>query len=110
MRRGPDAASPYRYVGATARSAADGWESLGDIGKVDADGYVYITDRLADMILVGGANVYPAGRGGQRGTRRDRGRAGRAPGGAVLLRDRPARRGPGQHPPRHRRAGRSRSR
>ena len=60
MRRGPDAASPYRYVGATARSAADGWESLGDIGKVDADGYVYITDRLADMILVGGANVYPA--------------------------------------------------
>jgi bile acid-coenzyme A ligase len=60
MRRGPDAASPYRYIGATARSAADGWESLGDIGKVDADGYVYITDRLADMILVGGANVYPA--------------------------------------------------
>jgi bile acid-coenzyme A ligase len=60
MRRGPRAPSPYRYVGATARSAPDGWESLGDIGKVDADGYVYITDRLADMILVGGANVYPA--------------------------------------------------
>ena len=60
MRRGPGAPSPYRYIGATARSAADGWESLGDIGHVDADGYVYITDRLADMILVGGANVYPA--------------------------------------------------
>ena len=45
---------------AQARRAPDGWESLGDIGKVDADGYVYITDRLADMILVGGANVYPA--------------------------------------------------
>ncbi len=60
MRRGPGAPSPYRYVGATARSAADGWESLGDIGHVDADGYVYITDRFADMILVGGANVYPA--------------------------------------------------
>ena len=60
MRRGPDAPSPYRYIGATARSASDGWESLGDIGLVDADGYVYITDRLADMILVGGANVYPA--------------------------------------------------
>jgi bile acid-coenzyme A ligase len=60
MRRGPQVPSPYRYVGATARSAAEGWESLGDIGKVDADGYVYITDRLADMILVGGANVYPA--------------------------------------------------
>jgi bile acid-coenzyme A ligase len=60
MRRGPDAAQPYRYISATARRAPDGWESLGDIGKVDADGYVYITDRLADMILVGGANVYPA--------------------------------------------------
>ena len=60
MRRGPQVPLPYRYVGATARSAAEGWESLGDIGKVDADGYVYITDRLADMILVGGANVYPA--------------------------------------------------
>ena len=60
MRRGPGAPSPYRYIGATARSAADGWESLGDIGRVDADGYVYITDRFADMILVGGANVYPA--------------------------------------------------
>jgi bile acid-coenzyme A ligase len=60
MRRGPGAPAPYQYIGATARSAPDGWESLGDIGHVDADGYVYITDRLADMILVGGANVYPA--------------------------------------------------
>jgi bile acid-coenzyme A ligase len=60
MRRGPGAPSPYRYIGATARSAAEGWESLGDIGHLDADGYVYVTDRFADMILVGGANVYPA--------------------------------------------------
>jgi bile acid-coenzyme A ligase len=60
MRRGPGAPSPYQYIGATARSAPGGWESLGDIGYIDADGYVYITDRLADMILVGGANVYPA--------------------------------------------------
>ena len=60
MRRGPGAPPPYRYIGATARSAAEGWESLGDIGRVDADGYVYITDRLTDMILIGGANVYPA--------------------------------------------------
>jgi bile acid-coenzyme A ligase len=60
MRRGPGAPPPYRYIGATARSAADGWESLGDIGRVDADGYVYVTDRFADMILVGGSNVYPA--------------------------------------------------
>jgi bile acid-coenzyme A ligase len=60
MRRGPGAPSPYRYIGATARSADDGWESLGDIGHVDADGYVYVTDRFADMILVGGSNVDPA--------------------------------------------------
>ena len=60
MRRGPGAPPPYRYIGAAARSAADGWESLGDIGRADADGYVYITDRLTDMILIGGANVYPA--------------------------------------------------
>ena len=60
MRRGAGVPSPYRYIGATARSAGEGWESLGDIGKLDEDGYLYITDRLADMILVGGANVYPA--------------------------------------------------
>ena len=60
MRRGPGAPAPYRYVGATAKTASDGWESLGDIGYIDADGYVYITDRDSDMILVGGANVYPA--------------------------------------------------
>jgi bile acid-coenzyme A ligase len=60
MRRGSGAPLPYQYIGATARSAPDGWESLGDIGHLDADGYVYVTDRFADMILVGGANVYPA--------------------------------------------------
>ena len=60
MRRGPAAPPPYWYIGATARSTDGGWESLGDIGRVDPDGYVYITDRLTDMILIGGANVYPA--------------------------------------------------
>jgi bile acid-coenzyme A ligase len=60
MRRGPGAPPPYQYIGATARSAPDGWESLGDIGHLDTEGYVYVTDRFADMILVGGANVYPA--------------------------------------------------
>jgi bile acid-coenzyme A ligase len=60
MRRGARAPSPYAYIGATPKRAQDGWESLGDIGFRDADGYLYITDRLADMILVGGSNIYPA--------------------------------------------------
>jgi bile acid-coenzyme A ligase len=60
MRRGADQPTPYHYIGATARGAGEGWESLGDIGFLDVDGYVYITDRRADMILVGGSNVYPA--------------------------------------------------
>jgi bile acid-coenzyme A ligase len=60
MRRGPDAAASYRYVGATPRSRPGGWESLGDMGWKDGDGYVYLSDRDTDMILVGGANVYPA--------------------------------------------------
>ena len=50
----------YRYVGAEARTRDGGWESLGDNGWVDADGYLYLGDRVGDMILTGGANVYPA--------------------------------------------------
>jgi bile acid-coenzyme A ligase len=50
----------YRYVGAEARRREGGWESLGDCGRVDEDGYLYLGDRLQDMILSGGANVYPA--------------------------------------------------
>ncbi len=36
----------------------DGWFRTGDIGHVDADGYVYVSDRLKDMIITGGENVY----------------------------------------------------
>jgi bile acid-coenzyme A ligase len=50
----------YRYVGAEARTREGGWESLGDFGHVDADGFLYLDDRMQDMILSGGANVYPA--------------------------------------------------
>jgi bile acid-coenzyme A ligase len=50
----------YRYVGATARTLDGGWESLGDMGRLDQEGYLYLGDRASDMILSGGANIYPA--------------------------------------------------
>jgi bile acid-coenzyme A ligase len=60
MRRGAGQPSPYSYIGAIPKAAEEGWESLGDIGYLNSEGFVYLTDRLADMILVGGSNVYPA--------------------------------------------------
>jgi bile acid-coenzyme A ligase len=60
MRRAPGSPETYKYVGATAKVGADGWESLGDLGSFDAEGYLYLADRRTDMILVGGSNVYPA--------------------------------------------------
>jgi bile acid-coenzyme A ligase len=60
IRRDPTLPPSYRYVGAEARTMVGGWESLGDIGWFDEDGYLYLADRRTDMILVGGSNVYPA--------------------------------------------------
>ncbi|MGV0872606.1 AMP-binding protein [Mycolicibacterium sp. XJ879] len=59
MRPAPGSAPTYRYVGATAKSR-DGWDSLGDLGYFDADGFLYLNDRRVDMFTVGGRNVYPA--------------------------------------------------
>ncbi|MFN3521604.1 MAG: AMP-binding protein [Phenylobacterium sp.] len=60
MRRPAGAPPSYQYRGATPRTLPGGWESLGDIGWFDEDGYLYLADRRTDMILVGGSNVYPA--------------------------------------------------
>ncbi len=44
----------------TAASFLDnGWSTLGDIGRLDDDGFLYLTDRKANMIITGGVNVYP---------------------------------------------------
>ena len=60
MRAGVGMPATYRYIGAEAKVGKDGWESLGDLGWRDADGYIYISDRRTDMIVAGGANIYPA--------------------------------------------------
>ncbi|MGR6973963.1 o-succinylbenzoate--CoA ligase [Streptomyces cynarae] len=44
----------------TAAVFADGWFRSGDAARVDEDGYVYIVDRIKDMIISGGENIYPA--------------------------------------------------
>ena len=44
----------------TAKTIRDGWLYTGDAGFMDADGYVFIHDRVKDMIISGGENVYPA--------------------------------------------------
>ena len=44
---------------ATAAATRDGWVSVGDLARRDADGYLYIVDRKKDMVISGGVNVYP---------------------------------------------------
>jgi long-chain acyl-CoA synthetase len=58
-----DGGRPFEYHNDTAKTASimndKGWRTLGDIGYRDEDGYLYLTDRAAHMIISGGVNIYP---------------------------------------------------
>lgn len=59
--RGPVVTPGYwRREEADAETFVDGWLRTGDIGSCDAEGFIYIEDRLKDMYISGGENVYPA--------------------------------------------------
>jgi len=58
MRRG-DTAS-YRYLGRPTRRTGDGWDTLGDLGYLDDDGYLFLADRASDVIDREGVPVYPS--------------------------------------------------
>jgi long-subunit acyl-CoA synthetase (AMP-forming) len=47
----------YKAPERTAETIVDGWLHTGDIGHLDADGYLHVTDRKQDMIIPGGVDV-----------------------------------------------------
>ncbi len=51
----------YRYIGSPpAKTTPDGFIDVGDMGHVDPEGYLFLSDRRVDLIIRGGANIYPA--------------------------------------------------
>jgi acyl-CoA synthetase (AMP-forming)/AMP-acid ligase II len=58
--RGPGVVSSYLFDRAAERFDEDGWLSTGDLGRVDADGFVFLVGRSDDVINRGGEKVYPA--------------------------------------------------
>ena len=58
-----ESATRFEYHGDPAKTATAwndrGWSTMGDIGRLDADGYLYLTDRVANTIISGGVNIYP---------------------------------------------------
>jgi fatty-acyl-CoA synthase len=59
--KGPGVSPGYwNQPEATAKAFKDGWLRSGDVGRLDADGYLYLVDRSKDMFISGGENVYPA--------------------------------------------------
>jgi long-chain acyl-CoA synthetase len=58
--RGPNIMTGYwKSPEATADAIQDGWFHTGDVGRFDEDGYLYVVDRIKDLIIRGGINVYP---------------------------------------------------
>ena len=58
--RGPNVMRGYlNRPGETARTVVEGWLHTGDVGRFDADGYLVLVDRIKDMIIRGGENLYP---------------------------------------------------